>query len=71
VSESVSALSVVGHGLAVAVDAPAVGAALCPVHWRTLLGLAHVGTRLEAAPEVRARIVQLQKNISLGTVRFL
>ena len=46
--------------LALAVDAPAVGRALRPVHRRPLLRLANVRAVLVAAPQVRAGVLELE-----------
>ena len=51
------------HGLAVSADAPEALPALGPVHGRAFLGLADVRALLVAAPEVGARVVELQTDI--------
>ena len=59
------------HGLAVAADAPEALPALGPVHGRAFLGLADVRALLVAAPEVGARVVQLQTEVLMDQQRLL
>lgn len=55
------------HGLAVPADAPEAFPALGAVHGRPLLRLADVRALLVAAPQMGARVVQLQK---IFAIRF-
>lgn len=55
------------HRLTEAADAPHPLAALRPVHGRTFLGLADVRTLIMAAPEVGARIIELEASTKFET----
>ncbi len=59
------------HGLALAVHAPPVVSAAGAVHRRPLLGLAHVRRGCLAAPQVGARVVELEAPAELESVSEL
>ena len=70
VAQAVQVSPVTCYGLAVTAHAPTVSSAVCPIHRRPFLCLAYIGTRDVAAPEMRARVVQLQFDETFHSTRL-